>query len=183
MKKLRRSFIFLLVCNILFLVEACRLPASPEKYFDVTALNANSVSYFGSEYFTKMLGYRGKPLAAGPGVDQYNYEQQLGFAIKRVEKYLKNIDELLPTKDTQALIDASKDLFQFTLESYKKDHLPIAKMIDRKAPADEITKAMNDLDKRLYMAFSVRYNKLYEIGTQYAKDNNIKLMEMPQFNK
>jgi hypothetical protein len=162
---------------LLLLLTACKLPASPEKYFDAAALNANSVSHFGSDYFITALGYSKR------GSSQFNYEEQMNYAILRVEGSLKNVNELLPTKDTKAMLDASKDLFQFTLESYRRDHLPIAKMIDRKAPQEAVAKAMEELDKKSYETFLIKYDKLYNIGTQYAKDHDIKLVETPKFNR
>jgi hypothetical protein len=162
---------------------ACQMPASPEKYFDAAALNAGAVSHFGSDYFITALGYSKRTVATGASAGEYSYEQQIGFAIQRVERYLKNVDGLLPTKDTKALLDASKDLFRFTLESYRTDHLQIARMIDRKAPQEEVAKAMEALDKKSYEAFLARYDRLYNIGTQYAKEHDIQLMEMPKFNR
>jgi len=161
----------------LLILTACKLPASPEKYFDVAALNANAVSHFGSDYFITALGYSKR------GSNQFNFEQQINYAIQRVEDNLKNVNGLLPTKDTKAMLEASKDLFQFTLESYRTDHLPIAKMIDRKAPKEEIAKAMEELDKKSYEIFLVKYDKLYNIGTRYAKDHDIQLVETPKFNR
>ncbi|WP_343303907.1 hypothetical protein AAHN97_20265 [Chitinophaga niabensis] len=162
---------------LLLLLTACKLPASPEKYFDAAALNANSVSHFGSDYFITALGYSKR------GSSQFNYEEQIKYAILRVEGNLENVNKLLPTKDTKAMLDASKDLFQFTLDSYRNDHLPIAKMIDRKAPEEEVAKAMEALDKKSYETFLVKYDKLYNIGTQYARDHDIKLVETPKFNR
>lgn len=161
----------------LAVLAACKLPASPEKYFDAAALNANAVSHFGSDYFITALGYSKR------GANQFNYEQQLNYAIQRVEGYLKNVNGLLSTKDTKDMLEASKDLFRFTLESYRTDHLPIAKMIDRKAPEEEIAKAMEALDKKSYETFLVKYDKLYNLGTKYAKDHDIKLVEGPKFNR
>lgn len=163
----------LMLCTITAM--ACQMPASPEKYFDAAALNANAVSHFGSDYFITALGYSKRPIAAGAGADQYNYEQQIGFAIKRVEGYLKNVNGLMSTRDTKALLDASRDLFLFTLESYRTDHLQIAKMIDRKAPEEAVAKAMEALDKKSYETFLIKYDKLHDIGVQYAKDHDIQV--------
>ena len=176
MKKQYLRIILLLCC---ITVPACKMPASPEKYFDAAALNANVVSHFGSDYFITVLGY-GK---RSPGTSPYNYEQQVGFAIQRVERYLENVNNLISTKDTEALLDASKDLFQFTLESYRTDHLSLAKMIDRNAPEEEIVKALEALDKKSYETFLIKYNKLHDLGIQYAKDHDIQLVEMPRFNR
>lgn len=172
--------VMLMLCMITAI--ACRLPASPEKYFDAAVLNANAVSHFGSDYFITALGYSKRPgAAAGDGL--YNYEQQTGFAIQRIERYLKNVNGLAPTQDTRAMLEASKDLFRFTLESYSTDHLRIAKMIDRKAPQEEVAQAMEALDKKSYETFLAKYDKLRDIGIQYAKDHDIPLVEMPSFNR
>jgi hypothetical protein len=158
---------------------ACQMPASPEKYFDAAALNAGAVSHFGSDYFITALEYSKKTVVTSAG--KYNYEQQVGFAIQRVERYLKNVNDLMPTKDTKALLDASKDLFRFTLESYRTDHLQIAKMIDSQAPPEDIAQAMEALDRKSYETFLAKYDKLRNIGIQYAKDHHIQLAEIPRF--
>lgn len=166
----------LLALLLTIIATACKLPASPNTYFDKAALNANIVSHFGSDYFITVLGY-GKRTEVGM------YEQQVNYAIQRVEKYLSEVNKLPTTKDTRELLDASKDLFGFTLESYRADHLPIARMIDRKAPGAEVTKAMEELDKKSYVAFIGKYDKLYDIATRYAKDHDIQLAETPKFNR
>ena len=168
----------LLCCCFL---AACKLPASPEKYFDTAALNANAVSHFGSDYFITALGYGKRPMSAGAG--PYSYEEQIGFAIQRVEGYLKKVEGLMATNDTEALLDASKDLFRFTLDSYRTDHLPIARMIDQKAPAETIAQAMEALDKKSYETFLAKYEKLHGIGIRYAKAHGIPLAQMPTFNR
>ncbi|RPD41203.1 hypothetical protein [Chitinophaga barathri] len=178
MKTLRYIPVMLLLGFMTIL--ACKMPASPEKYFDAAALNANAVAHFGSDYFITALGYGKRPAGTGPG--EFSYEQQVGFAIQRVQKYMENVEGLMATNDSKALLDASKDLFSFTLESYNKDHLPIARLIDRKAPEEEVAKAMEALDKKSYETFLVKYDKLYNIGTQYAKEHGIRLAEGPKFN-
>jgi len=56
-------------------------------------------------------------------------------------------------------------------------------MIDRKATEEEIAKALEALDKRSYETFVIKYNKLHDIGIQYAKDHDIQLVEMASFNR
>ncbi|ASZ13496.1 hypothetical protein CK934_22335 [Chitinophaga sp. MD30] len=155
------------------------MPASPEKYFDAAALNANSVSLFGTDYFVRALGYGKRTITPGAHL----FEEQVGYNIQRIQKYLENVEALMPTKNTEPMLNALKDLFRFALESYKTDHLVIAKMIDQQAPGEEINKALEALDKKSYDTFQAKYNKLYDLGTQYAKDNGIKLVEMPTFNR
>lgn len=176
-RKTQRIVIVLTV--LLWLSAACKMPASPEKYFDAAALNANAVSHFGSDYFVTALGYGKRTVTPGTHL----FEEQVGYAIQRVQKYLENVEGLMPTKNTEPMLNASKDLFRFTLESYKTDHMAIAKLIDQKAPEEEIHSALEALDKKSYDAFQAKYNKLYDLGTQYAKDNGIKLVETPTFNR
>lgn len=171
--------LFVLLGALLGLLSSCKMPASPEKYFDAAALNANAVSLFGTDYFVKALGYGKRTVSPGAHV----FEEQVGYMTQRVEKYLENVDALMPTKNTEPMLNASKDLFRFTLESYKTDHMAIAKMIDQKAPDEEINKALEALDQKSYETFLAKYNKLYDLGTQYAKDNGIKLAETPAFNR
>lgn len=164
---------------LLWLTSSCKMPASPEKYFDAAALNANAVSLFGTDYFTKALGYGQREISPGKHV----FEEQVGYNIQRVQEYLKNVEALMPTKSTEPMLNASKDLFRFALESYRTDHMAIARMIDQKAPEEEISKALEALDKKSYETFLAKYNKLYDLGTQYARENDIKLVESPAFNR
>jgi hypothetical protein len=178
---IKRRYIPVMLMLGVITAMACQMPAPPQKYFAATVLNANAVSHFGSDYFITALGYSKRPLAAG--VDQYTYEQQVGFAIQRVERYLKSVNGLMPTQDSKAMLDASRDLFRFTLESYSTDHLQIAKMIDRKAPQEEVAQAMQALDGKSYETFLAKYEKLRNIGIQYARDHDIPLMKMSKFNR
>lgn len=167
------------ILSAIFVFSACNLiPNQPEEYFDKTALNANTVSRFGTDYFAGREYYLKN--TGGEGI-MSTAEGYIEFSTKRLEESIEKAKNLTPTTETKPMIDAALDLFNFTLESYKTDHLKIARMIDKKEPKEAINKAMKDLDEKSAESFAVKYDKLWEIAKKYAKDNNIKLTEMPRF--
>jgi hypothetical protein len=108
-------------------------------------------------------------------------EKYVEQSIVMTERSMEKAKGLTPTTETKPMIDASLDLCAFTLESYRTDHLKIAQMIDKKESEDAINKAMQELDEKSGESFGVKYDKLWEIAQKYAKDNGIKLTQMPKF--
>ena len=80
---------------------------------------------------------------------------------------------------TVTACEFSLNLYAFVLASYKTDHLRIAKMIDNNAPEIEINVATTELDNKSYEIFMQKYDKLWSIAEQYAKDNGIEVKKMP----
>jgi hypothetical protein len=167
---------------LVLLSSGCNLiPVSAEEYFDKAALNANTIANFGSDYFAKREYFLKN--TSGDGGVMKSAVTYLEYSISQAEKHLTDIKGLPPTTETKPMIDASIDLYQFMIESYKTDYMPIAKMIDSQAPKAEIDKALSDLDAKSYNSFAEKQNKLWQIAQKYAKDNGIKLTTLPNFNK
>jgi len=159
-------------------ITACKIPLnSPEEYFDRAALNTNTLSRFGGEYFNTYQKY----IKQTNGVGDFNTcEKYLkNYSIAFARRDLKKVKSLAITEETKPMIDASIDLYNFVLESYQTDHIQIARMIDRQAPAEEINTAINKLNTKSYDSFALKYDKLWKIAEQYAKDNDITVKTMP----
>lgn len=162
---------------LLCISSSCNLIHSPEEYFDKTALNTNMLSRFGRSYFHTYQKY----IKSGAGTDSFNTcEKYLkNYSIAFAERDLKKVEGLYPNTEAKPMIDASIDLYNYVLQSYKTDHLAIARMIDQNAPAESIDEAIRALDEKSYAGFSEKYDKLWRIAKTYAKNNHIELKEMP----
>jgi hypothetical protein len=177
-----KSMTWWILCTVILLSTGCSLiSVSAEEYFDKAALNANTISNFGSEYFAKREYFLKN--TSGDGGVMKSAVTYLEYSINQSEKHLADIKGLPPTTETKPMIDASIDLYQFMIESYKTDYMPIAKMIDSQAPKADIDKAMSDLEAKSYNSFVEKQNKLWQLAQKYAKDNGIKLTTLPNFNK
>jgi len=175
---MRLNFKNVMLMVMVLTITACEFSLNtPEEYFDRVALNTNSISRFGGQYFNTYLRY----IKGGANTTDFNTcEKYLkNNSIATVERNVKKIKELQPTKKTKPMIDAALDLYAFVLKSYQTDHLKVAKMIDNHAPENEINQAINELDNKSYDAFEQKYNKLWDIAEAYARDNGIEVKKMP----
>ena len=157
---------------------ACKFTLNtPEQYFDRAALNTNTISRFGGDYFNTYQKY----IKGGGNTADFNTcEKYLNnYSIAFAAHSLKKVESLTPTDETKPMIDASIDLYNFVLKSYRTDHLEIARMIDQEAPTETIEAAINKLNAKSYGTFAFKYDKLWKIAEQYAKDNGIELKKMP----
>ncbi|RZK54149.1 MAG: hypothetical protein EOO87_11195 [Pedobacter sp.] len=159
---------------VMLSLSACNFTFNtPEQYFDQTALNSNAISRFGSNYFKTYVQYTGDMQAS----TQFNTcEKYLtNYSIALLENNIKKVKALSLTTETKLMIEASNDLNNYVLESYKTDHMKVAKLIDAKAPQEQIDQALAELDDKSYDGFAMRFDKLWTIAEKYAADNNIKL--------
>ena len=162
---------------LLCIDSSCSLLHSPEEYFDKTALNTNMLSRFGGNYFYTYEKY----IKGGNGTGSFNTcEKYLkNYSIAFAERDLEKVKKLYPSTEAKPMIDASIALYTFVLQSYKTEHLAIARMIDQNAKAEAIDDAIRALDEKSYDRFSEKYNKLWTIARAYAKNNHIEVKEMP----
>ncbi|MBT2564387.1 hypothetical protein J7E50_23505 [Pedobacter sp. ISL-68] len=158
-------------------ITACEFSFNtPEEYFDRAALNTNGVSRFGTYYFEGYQIYLKS--VTGPG-KVTNCEKYLQNAIASAEKDLEKVKKLKPTAKTEAMLNASKDLYTYVLASYKTEHLQVAKMIDNHEPEDKINAVLVKVDTKSYDIFIKKYEKLWKLADVYAKENGIEVEKMP----
>ena len=163
---------------MLLTITACEFSLNtPTEYFDRVALNTNSIARFGGQYFNTYQRY----IKGGASTADFNTcERYLkNISIATVERNVQKIKEMKSTPKTKPMIDAALDLYAFVLMSYQTDHFKIAKMIDNKAPEDEIEAEIIELDNKSYAIFAQKYDKLWTIAESYAKDNGIEVKKMP----
>ncbi|WP_431292545.1 hypothetical protein [Pedobacter sp. P26] len=175
---MRLKFKNVMLMVMVLTITACEFSLNtPEEYFDRVALNTNSISRFGGQYFNTYLRY----VKGGTNTPDFNTcEKYLrNNSIATVVANVKKIKDLQPTKKTKPMIDAALDLYAFVLRSYETDHLMVAKMIDSHAPENDISVAITEMDNKSYDAFVQKYNTLWDIAEAYAKDNGIEVKKMP----
>lgn len=161
--------------GILLLLTACNT-TTPEKYFDVSVLNANAIGRFGGKEIYEMLketpqSYDQKTKQMVPS----SYVEYVKFKIAYAEKAYNDVLALPETEDTKPMIEASKDLFSYAVDKQKNGYLSIAAMKDAHAADSSIEQAAVKFHEQYAEAFSQKYDKLMELGKTYADKNHIKV--------
>lgn len=169
----------MLSAGIVLSLAACNT-TTPEKYFDVSVLNANAIGRFGGKEIYETLqetpqSFDEKSKKMVPS----SYVEYVKFRTSYAEKAYKDVQALKETEETKAMLNASKDLFSFAVDKQKKDYLSIAAMKDAHAPDDSIKQAAIRFNEQYQDAFAQKYDKLMELGKAYADKHNIKI----QFHK
>ncbi|NRD19916.1 hypothetical protein HNV08_07645 [Winogradskyella eckloniae] len=172
----------LINCLIIFIIiQSCGFNTSPEDYFDTTTLNTNLLTNFGSkdfEHFNNLKLQNGlyTENEEGEWVAQNKLVPHLQtYVIPSLEKKIKEIKDLRPTASTEAMINASLLLHEFTLEKYQLDYLHIAQLIDNQTNSKVITAAIFNLEHSHAEKFWELHKKLTDVALPYAKANNIEV--------
>jgi hypothetical protein len=171
-KTLNNSIILVLIAVSLVLTSCTNL--SPEKTFEVAALNSNLLSRFGS----KDINFK---LASEPQIyDEAqkkmipsSYYDYFKFDIANLETQLKNIKDIKEDDDNRELLQASKDLFSYAIAKEKEGYLTIAKMKDEKALPEQIEKAIADFDASTQNDIEAKFTKLMNAAKAYVEKHNI----------
>ena len=100
----------------------------------------------------------------------YDYYQ---FQIAELEKRQNTIAEIKENDDNKELLTASKDLFAYAIAKQKEGYLPIAKMKDEKASAEQIQKAIADFDASTNKDINTKFAALMDVAKAYIKKHNI----------
>lgn len=102
-------------------------------------------------------------------------EHILNFLLPDIEKDIKKVKDLKPTEDTEAMIEASLEVYDFAKKKYETDYIEIAKLIDRQAPKAEIAALMEQFDDENVPKLESLHEKLMIIAMAYAEDNGIEV--------
>jgi hypothetical protein len=165
----------ILSAGIMLSLAACNT-TTPERYFDVSVLNANTIGRFGGKEIYEMLqeapqsyDEKSKKMVSSSYVDYVK------FKMAYTEKAYKDVQALPETEETKSMIDASKDLFGYTIDKEKDGYLAIAAMKDAHAADDSIKQAAVNFEQQYVDAFGKKYDKLMELGKAYAEKHHIKV--------
>jgi hypothetical protein len=165
MKKTLNNSIILLVLIVtsIFLTSCTNL--SPEKTFEVAALNSNLLSRFGSKDINFKL--ESEPQIYDETQKKMipsSYYDYFKFDITNLETQFKKIKEIKEDDDNRELLQASKDLFSYAITKEKEGYLPIAKMKDEKASPEQIEKAIADFDAATQSEIDNKFTKLMNVA-------------------
>lgn len=174
MKKTLNNSIILLVLIVTSISLTSCTNLSPEKTFEVAALNSNLLSRFGS----KDINFK---LESEPQIYdetqkkmiQSSYYDYFKFDITNLETQFKKIKEIKEDDDNRELLQASKDLFSYAITKEKEGYLPIAKMKDEKASPEQIEKAIADFDASTQSEIDTKFTKLMNVAKAYVAKHNI----------
>ena len=174
MKKTLNNSIILLVLIVtsIFLTSCTNL--SPEKTFEVAALNSNLLSRFGSKDINFKL--ESEPQIYDETQKKMipsSYYDYFKFDITNLETQFKKIKEIKEDDDNRELLQASKDLFSYAITKEKEGYLPIAKMKDEKASPEQIEKAIADFDAATQSEIDNKFTKLMNVAKAYVAKHNI----------
>ena len=174
MKKTLNNSIILLVLIAASIFSTSCTNLSPEKTFEIAALNSNLLSRFGS----KDINFK---LESAPQIyDEAqkkmipsSYYDYFKFDIANLETQFKKIKEIKEDDDNRELLEASKDLFSYAITKEKEGYLPIAKMKDEKASPEQIEKAIADFDAATQSEIDNKFTKLMNVAKAYVEKHNI----------
>ncbi|MBE8727543.1 hypothetical protein [Flavobacterium hungaricum] len=173
MKKiLNKSIVFALITVSIITASCTNL--SPEKTFEIAALNSNLLSRFGS----KDINFK---LESEPQIYEESqkkmvpssYYDYFKFDIANLETQLNRIKEIPEDDDNKELLQASKDLFSYAIAKQKEGYLPIAKLKDEKASPEQIQKAIADFDASTQNEIDAKFTKLMTAAKAYVEKHNI----------
>lgn len=174
MKKiLNTSIILIAIIAVSMLFTSCD-NYTPEKTFEIAVLNSNLLSSFGSTQINRQL--ESEPQVyddANKKMVPSSYYDYFQFQIAELEKRQNTIAEIKENDDNKELLTASKDLFAYAIAKQKEGYLPIAKMKDEKASAEQIQKAIADFDASTNKDINTKFAALMDVAKAYIKKHNI----------
>ncbi|MBO9582873.1 MAG: hypothetical protein J7574_01805 [Flavobacterium sp.] len=147
---------------------------SPEKTFEVAALNSNLLSRFGSKELSEKLQSEAqvydetqKKMIPSTYYDAFKYD------ISNLETRFQSIKNIPEDDDNKELLQASKDLFSYAIAKQKEGYLPIAKLKDEKTSPEQINKAIADFDASTQKDIDAKFTKLMTVAQAYVDKHNI----------
>ena len=174
MKKILNTITLFLIVIATSIVAISCTTHSPEKTFDIAALNSNLLSRFGSKDINFKLDSEPQIYEESKkNMVASSYYDYFKFDITNLETQLKKIKEIEENDDNRELLQASKDLFIYAIAKEKEGYLPIAKMKDEKASPEQIQKAIEDFDAATQNDIDAKFTKLMNVAKAYAKKHNI----------
>lgn len=157
----------------IFMLSACNT-ASPQKTFEIAALNTNMLSDFGSREIKRMLETEPQTLdAVNKKMIPSTYHNYFKFQISDLQTRYNSINNIKEDKENEELLAASKDLFSYAITKETEGYLPIAKMKDENAPTKDIQKAITDFDNATQQEMDLKFKTLTEAAKAYAQKFNI----------
>jgi hypothetical protein len=169
---LNKSIAFVLIAVSIITTSCTNL--SPEKTFEIAALNSNLLSRFGSKEINEKL--QSEPQVYEESQKKMipsSYQDNFKYDISNLEIQFNRIKEIPEDDDNKELLQASKDLFAYAIAKQKEGYLPIAKMKDEKASPEQLEKAIADFDASTQNEIDAKFTKLMNAAKAYVEKHNI----------
>ncbi|RYJ38025.1 hypothetical protein NU08_2928 [Flavobacterium anhuiense] len=174
MKKILNATTLFLVLIAGSLVSTSCTNLSPEKTFEIAALNSNLLSRFGSKEINEKLQSEAQVYdETQKKMIPSTYQDSFKYDITNLETRLKTIQDIPEDEDNKELLQASKDLFTYAIAKQKEGYLSIAKLKDEKASQEQIEKAIEDFDASTQKDIDAKFTKLMNVAQTYVDKHNI----------
>lgn len=174
MKKILKNSILLIVFLTTTISFTSCTDLTPEKTFEIAALNSNFLARFGGKEISNKLESEPqvydetqKKMVSSTYYDSFKYD------ITNLEASFKTIQDIKEDDDNREMVQASKDLFSYAIAKQKDGYLKIAKMKDENASPEQLQKAIADFDATTQNEIDLRFTKLMNTAKAYVEKHNI----------
>ncbi len=173
---MKSNSLFLLFAFAIF--QSCISLDTPQDYFDRTTLSTNAISDLGKKDFEDMKRLKEQNAMRivvndeSKSTEKYEEYVKTGMLF-RIGRYVERINDLKPTEETEDLIKASLEVFNFVKSKYENEYIEIAKMMDNGESEDKINKKIEQFEKTNLPVFYEKMEKLTAIAIPYAESNGI----------
>lgn len=156
---------------------------SPRKYVEVTVLNTNrAAGMYRIQYINEIRTLKKKGRLTVFKGDQPKNGTAVAYVKQRIiltnDASLEKVKVLKVTDETEDLIIASLDFFEYSKKIFESDYLEIARMLDENKPDTEIDAAVENMYRTHDWEMEKRLNRLDELAVSYAKKHNVPLEMM-----
>lgn len=153
---------------------------NPNKIFSKIGLNGNKIPRNFSSHFTEMRAHKARGSLVIITEDQEIIENVSVLEyienryVNMFERDIEGIKELRTDEESQPIIDAGLDMFEYAQEIYRNDFPKIAKMIDEGRPDSEIDAAIEELEITKGVELDIKYDITMDLLLPYADKKGVK---------
>jgi hypothetical protein len=172
-----RKFILLSFSAVMYCVFTGCNSASPEKYFDVAVLSANSMQGFAGEGMWRELESPSVKMIDGDinKSTPMKRKEIVDSKIESIEPNLEELEQLKETGDTKDILQAAIALHKYVLPVYKNEYQQLAKLYDENAAKETIQAYTRSIYDKYFSTFAALHDKLTAAGKVYAEKHKIKV--------
>ena len=163
------------IVSILFLSSCSE---TPEKFFDTTILNTNTIKDFASVDLAHRIEAEAKEYPNIPSSKKKGDEAVASVKMNTMflEQSLNEIKKLSASGDEQKeLQKLSIDLYEYVIPVYKNEYLAYAKLCDAQGDQNAKDEIIKSIDTKYGPTFEQKHSALMEKGKAYAQENNIQV--------
>lgn len=163
--------VFLSSCNI--------FQDSPDRIFNLIALNANKIPSSFQRHFKEIRQHKANGSLQVPAKDNKSYRpatctEYVDYAYsKTFDKDIEDVKKIRTTDETKPIVERALVMFKYADTIYKKDFPVIAKMIDEGKSDEEIDQALYNLDDTKGVELDKMYESTMELVLPFAKKHGV----------